>query len=105
MTEQVSAGGLARRTRRRLLAGGTGALAVLTADALARPAPAAAANGGAVLVGQNNDEMLPTLIANDRASLACSNSASEILPALVRALGPVHPQGAGGWRDARGRLA
>jgi len=46
MTEQVSVGAPARRTRRQLLAAGTGALAaVLTAEALARPAPAQAADG------------------------------------------------------------
>ena len=53
------------RSRRRLLAGGTGALAaVLTAEALARPAPAAAANGGNVILGQGNTETSGTTISN-----------------------------------------
>ena len=53
-----------RRSRRMLLAGGTGALAVLAAEALARPAPAAAANGGNVILGQDNTETTETDIIN-----------------------------------------
>ena len=65
MTDQASTGTSARRTRRHLLAGGTGALAaVLTAEALARPAPAAAANGDNMIVGQSNSETSATVIAN-----------------------------------------
>jgi hypothetical protein len=55
MTDQVSAGVPARRTRRQLLAGGTGALAaVLTAEALAAGTPAWVDNGQAVLQGTDN---------------------------------------------------
>ncbi len=64
MTDHVSARGPARRTRRQLLAGGTGALAVLTAEALARPASAAAADGGNVVLGQDNSEATVTSITN-----------------------------------------
>jgi len=65
MTDQASAGVPARRTRRQLLAGGTGALAaVLTAGALARPAPAAAANGASVILGQSNTETTDTVITD-----------------------------------------
>jgi hypothetical protein len=55
----------ARRTRRQLLAGGTGAVAaVLAAEAIARPAPASAANGDALILGQFNNETTPTQITN-----------------------------------------
>jgi hypothetical protein len=65
MTDQASAGVPARRTRRQLLAGGTGVLAgVLTAEALARPAPAAAADGDNVILGQTNSETNVTIITN-----------------------------------------
>lgn len=65
MTDQPSTGRPARRTRRQLLAGGAGALAaVLTAQALARPAPAAAANGDPVLLGQLNSATNGTEIEN-----------------------------------------
>jgi hypothetical protein len=65
MTDQAGAGMAAPRTRRQLLAGGTGTLAaVLTAEALARPAPAAAANGDNVILGQTNSETTGTIIEN-----------------------------------------
>jgi hypothetical protein len=64
-TKKASRNAEARRTRRQLLAGGTGALAaVLTAEALARPAPASAANGGNVVLGQDNTAMATTVIEN-----------------------------------------
>src|SRR5262249_6905673 len=58
-----------RRSRRQLLAGGTGALAaVLAAEALARPAPAAAADGDPVLLGHDgNTETRMTIITNSTA--------------------------------------
>jgi hypothetical protein len=65
MTDLASTIATRRRTRRQLLAGGTGALAAaLTAEALARPAPAAAANGDNVILGQENDETTVTTISN-----------------------------------------
>jgi hypothetical protein len=71
MSDQASAGGPARRTRRQLLAGGTGVLAgVLAAEALARPAPAAAANGDSVILGQSNSETQQTTIANSADGLS-----------------------------------
>ena len=61
-TSRTAAG---RRTRRQLLAGGTGALAaVLAAEALARPAPALAADGDNVVLGQDNTASATTVIAN-----------------------------------------
>jgi hypothetical protein len=64
MTDQAGAGVRARRTRRQLLAGWTGAqAAVLTAEALVRPAPAAA-NGDNVILGQGNAETASTTITN-----------------------------------------
>jgi hypothetical protein len=64
--DQPSATAEGRRTRRQLLAGGTGALAaVLTAEALARPAPAGAADGNPVILGQSNDETTATTITNN----------------------------------------
>jgi len=75
-------GGVAGRSRRQLLAGGTGALAaVLTAEALARPAPAAAANGDPIVLGQNNAETSVTTIANstaDSAALRCTAAGNAI---------------------------
>jgi hypothetical protein len=72
--DQASRNATARRTRRQLLAGGTGALAaVLTAEMLARPAPASAANGGNVILGGQNVETATTVIstaADDSASSA-----------------------------------
>jgi hypothetical protein len=65
MTEQASAGVPARRTRRQLLARGTAALAaVLTAEALARPAPAQAGTDGDVVLGGANSEITATTISN-----------------------------------------
>jgi hypothetical protein len=70
VTDQASAGVPARRTRRQLLAGGTGALAaVLTAEALVRPAPAAATNGDNVILGQNNTETRTTNISNSTGDI------------------------------------
>src|SRR5215472_14137689 len=64
-TGQRTARSTERRTRRQLLAGGTGALAaVLAAQAIARPAPAAADNGGNVILGQVNTETSATQISN-----------------------------------------
>src|SRR5690349_19000364 len=75
MTEQGSAGPPARRTRRQLLAGKTGALAaVLTAEALADPAPASAGTDGDVVLGADNDESTTTSITNTTPggiALAC----------------------------------
>jgi len=65
MTDQASTAVSVRRTRRQLLAGGAGALAaVLTAEALTRPAPAAAADGDPVILGHINTETDGTSIAN-----------------------------------------
>jgi hypothetical protein len=65
MTDQPTTGRPARRTRRQLLAGGAGALAVVfTAEALTRPASAAAADGDNVILGQINTETDGTDIAN-----------------------------------------
>jgi len=51
--DRATMSAVARRTRRQLLVGGTGAVAAaLTAEALARPAPAAAANGDNVILGR-----------------------------------------------------
>ena len=85
MTDQVSAGVPARRTRRQLLVGGTGALAaVLTVEALARPAPAAAANGDNVVLGSSNFETASTFITNSSAdqtglNVTCTGAASALL--------------------------
>ena len=66
MTDQPSAGVPARRTRRQLLAGGTGALAaVLAAEALARPTPASAGTDGDVVLGVNNYATSPTGVNNN----------------------------------------
>lgn len=63
-------------SRRRLLTRGAGALAaVLTAEALARPAPAAAANGNPVILGQANTQTAPTQISDSTGGdivLECS---------------------------------
>jgi hypothetical protein len=53
-----------RRSRRRLLAGAAAGLGVLTAEALARPAPASAADGDPVILGQLNTETGGTSITN-----------------------------------------
>jgi len=59
-----------RRTRRQLLAGGTGALAaVLTAEALARPTPALAGTDGDVVLGAGNTETNATTITNTAAGV------------------------------------
>jgi hypothetical protein len=64
-TDPARSSAPARRTRRQLLAGGTGALAaVLAAGTLARPAPAYADNGNPVILGQVNTEANPTFIDN-----------------------------------------
>jgi hypothetical protein len=79
-TGQASRGERARRSRRQLLAGGTGALAaVLAAEALARPAPAAAANGDPVILGQQNDATSATVITNStdtQVALHCIGTSS-----------------------------
>jgi hypothetical protein len=68
-TDPASRSAAARRTRRQLLAGGTGALAaVLTAETLARPAPAAADNCNPVVLGQDNTETRGTGITNTTGS-------------------------------------
>lgn len=65
MSDQAITGASARRTRRQLLAGWTGVLAaVLAAEALARPLPAAAADGSNVVLGAGNVEETHTDIAN-----------------------------------------
>jgi hypothetical protein len=65
MTYQAGAGVAARRTRRQLLAGGTGALAaVFAGEALTRPAPAYAGTDGDVVLGQENNETTATAITN-----------------------------------------
>src|SRR5215472_10991198 len=70
-TDQANRSAVAQRTRRQLLAGGTGALAaVLTAEALTRPTPAAAANGDTVILGQGNSETLPTVFVNSADGVA-----------------------------------
>src|SRR5215472_14616978 len=69
-TDQPSTRAEGRRTRRQLLAGGTGALAaVLTAEALARPAPAHAADGDPVILGASNSATSETIISNSAADV------------------------------------
>jgi hypothetical protein len=64
-TEQTISKGAARRTRRQLIAKGTGALAaVLAAEAISRPAPAAAANGDPIVLGQINHSTDITVVSN-----------------------------------------
>jgi hypothetical protein len=65
MTDEASIrSGGARRSRRQLLAGGTGALAaVLAAEALARPAPADAADGDRLVLGRDT-ETSTTILTN-----------------------------------------
>jgi hypothetical protein len=75
MTDQASDGMSARRTRRQLLAGGTGALAaVLTAGVLVRPAPAAAANGDNVILGALNTATGETVITNSSNGITALNA-------------------------------
>jgi hypothetical protein len=82
MTSKATSGGAAGRSRRQLLGRGTGVLAaVLTAEALARPAPAAAADGDPVLLGQDNKATTVTQITNTTDSantLSCAASGSAI---------------------------
>ena len=69
-TDQPRAKAAGRRTRRQLLAGGTGALAaVLTAEALARPTPALAGTDGDVVLGAGNTETNATTITNTAAGV------------------------------------
>jgi hypothetical protein len=63
-TNQPSGSAAGRRTRRQLLAGGTGALAVLTAEAIARAAPAYAGTDGDVVLGADNLATTITTINN-----------------------------------------
>jgi hypothetical protein len=70
-------------SRRRVLARAAGAgviaAAAIAAETLGRPAPAAAANGDPVVLGQSNTETAPTQIHNttdDGLGLACSASGS-----------------------------
>lgn len=64
--DEHQSGGRTTSSRRRLLSRGAGALAaVLGAAAIARPAPAAADNGGPVLLGQANTETIGTYIYNN----------------------------------------
>jgi len=75
-TDQASKSRVGRRSRRQLLTRGAGTLAaVLTAETLARPVPAAAADGNPVTLGQLNTETTLTEITNstDNANtLRCS---------------------------------
>lgn len=80
MTDQAGptarSGPSARRTRRQLIAGGTGAIAGLAAGALARPVPAQAADGKPVVLGETNNEMSETIVSNNSGSDALSGSAT-----------------------------
>ena len=64
MKDQTCGSAVMRRNRRQLLAGGTAALAVLTAEALGRAAPAAAANGDNLVLGVDNFAMDVTNITD-----------------------------------------
>ena len=79
-TDSAARGGLARRSRRQLLAGGSGGLAAGgDRRGLARAAPAAAANGDPVMLGQANKSASLTSITNstaDRTVLTCFASGS-----------------------------
>src|SRR5215470_6070231 len=69
MSDRASAAAPTKRTRRQMLAGGTGAVAaVLAAGVLARPAPAAAADGDNVILGQANSSTNPTSISNTNSA-------------------------------------
>jgi hypothetical protein len=61
-TDNATAG--PRRSRRMLLAGAAGGLGVLTAEVLARPAPASAGTDGDVVLGVTNTETAATGINN-----------------------------------------
>jgi hypothetical protein len=64
-TEPAISQRAARRTRRQLLAKGTGALtAVLAAEAISRPSRAEAANGDPIVLGQINHSTDITVISN-----------------------------------------
>jgi hypothetical protein len=97
MTEQASEtaedarNAAGRRTRRQLLAGGTGAVAaVLTVEALARPATALAASGDNVVLGQDNAASATTLIAN---------SSNDQTQAALEATGTGETSGLSGQSD------
>ena len=87
MAEQATTEVSARKTRRQLLGGGTGAVAaVLAGGALARPAPALAANGDPVLLGRVNMATGPTTISNRSGSSALevgSVGLDDTVPAAV----------------------
>ena len=80
MTDQPSraarSGAAARRTRRQMITGGTGAIAALAAGALARPVPAQAASGKPVVLGETNTETAETIVSNSSGSDALSGSAT-----------------------------
>jgi hypothetical protein len=91
-TMESSKNAAGRRTRRQLLAGGTGALAaVLAAEAIARPAPALAADGGNVVLGQDNAASATTVIAN---------SADDKTQAALQATGTGETIGISGLSDS-----
>jgi hypothetical protein len=80
-----------RRTRRQLLAGGTGAVAaVLAVEALARPATALAASGDNVVLGQDDAASATTLVAN---------SANDQTQAALQATGTGETSGLSGQSD------
>jgi len=80
-----------RRTRRQLLAGGTGALAAVVAtNALVRPAAALAADGDSVVRGQDNAASTTTVIAN---------SADDKTQAALQATGTGETTGFSGLSD------
>jgi hypothetical protein len=54
----------AKRSRRELLAGAAGALGVLAAEAIGKVAPARAANGDPLILGQSNSETSGTNLFN-----------------------------------------
>jgi hypothetical protein len=78
-TDNAGGAGIARRSRRQLLAGGSGALAaVVTAEAVFRAAPAAA-NGDPVILGHASKSTSLTSITNPpptRTVLTCFASGS-----------------------------
>jgi len=92
-TDNAARGGVARRSRRQLLAGGSGALAaVVTAEALVRPAPATAANGDPVILGHANKSTSLTSITNSTAGrdvLTCfaSGSGNAVRGTTIRGTG------------------
>jgi hypothetical protein len=91
-TGETSRNAAGRRTRRQLLAGGTGALAaVLAAEAIARPTPALAADGDNVVLGQDNAASATTVIAN---------SADDKTQAALQATGTGETIGISGLSDS-----